>query len=144
MTERDRDPVESDLEHEIHRALRALPPPRAPRSLAPRIMASIKSDGSMDRWVDGSMAWRSWPLHWQLLSLVGACSLIIAVAFAVSRAQSWVAGLTATRAVVGLWQTCFEPVAMPLVILTAVMCTACALIVAALKHVAWEGREISH
>lgn len=136
----------AELEREVHRALRDLPIVRAPLSLAPRVMQAVLAAPERGYGAPANLRldWRSWRLEWQLLYLVSALSLLIAVAMAVPRAQSWIAGLTTTRAVTALWQMFLEPIAMPLVIWTAVMCTACALIVAALKHVAWEGREMSH
>jgi hypothetical protein len=124
----------AELEREVHRALRDLPIVRAPLSFAPRVMQAVLA----------APGWRGWRLEWQLLYLVSACSLLIAVAIAVPRAVSWVGGLATTRALLLTWQIFLEPIAMPIVSGTAVLCTACALIVAALKHVAWEGREISH
>ena len=122
------------LEREIHVALGRLPLVRAPHSLAPRVMRAVRA---------GSAGWRAWPLEWQLLSLVGAGSLVIACGVGLPVAQSWLSNLTAARAAAALWHTFLAPVAAPVVILTTVMCTASALIVAALKHLAWEGREIS-
>ena len=115
-------PDRHDLEREIHQALRSLPTPRAPRSLAPRVMQAVAAAARTQT------GWRRWPLQWQMLACVVACSA---------------AGLAITRAAVVLWQTFAAPIVAPLAILTVVMCAACALIAAALKHVAWEGQETS-
>lgn len=135
-----------ELEREVHRALRDLPIVRAPLSLAPRVMQAVRVGAERGYGVPASqmLDWRSWRLEWQLVYLVSAISLLIAVAIAVPRAVSWVGGLATTRALALTWQMFLEPIALPVVIWTGVMCTACALIVAALKHVAWEGREMSH
>jgi hypothetical protein len=125
------------LEREIHDALRRLPILRAPRSLAPRVMQAVAAAAR------AQAGWRRWPLQWQMLGLVVACSAIVAVALGVSIATAWLGSLESTRAAVVLWQTFVAPAAVPLAILTAVMCAACALLAAALKHVAWEGRETS-
>jgi hypothetical protein len=126
-----------ELEREIHEALRRLPTPRAPGSLAPRVMQAVAAAAR------AQTGWRRWPLQWQLLGLVVACSTIVAVALGASVATVWIGSLASTRAAVVLWQTFVAPAAVPLAILTAVMCAACALLAAALKHVAWEGRETS-
>ena len=126
------------LEREIHNALRRLPQPRAPRSLAPRVMYAIAAAARPQA------GWRLWALHWQLLGLVAACSTAVALVVAGSYLAGWVSGLATTRAVVTLWQMFAAPYVLPVVALTAVMCVACALIGAALKHVAWEGQEIPH
>jgi hypothetical protein len=126
------------LEREIHAALRRLPLPRAPRSLAPRVLQAIALAARP------AAGWRQWALHWQLLGLIAACSTAIAVVVAGSLFAGWVGGLEATRAVVTIWQTFVAPYAIRLVALTAVMCAASALLAAALKHVAWEGQEMPH
>lgn len=130
--------TERDLEREIHDALRRLPQPRAPRSLAPRVMQAIAAAARPNA------GWRQWALHWQLLGLVAACSTAVALVVAGSSLAGWISGLATTRAVVTLWQMFAAPYVLPVVALTAVMCVACALIGAALKHVAWEGQEIPH
>lgn len=129
---------ERELEQEIHEALRRLPQPRAPRSLAPRVMQAIAAAARPEA------GWRLWALHWQLLGLVLACSTAIALVIGGSLVAGWFGNLATTRAVVTLWQTFVAPYALPVVALTAVMCVACALLAAALKHVAWEGQEMPH
>ena len=126
------------LEREIHDALRRLPLPRAPRSLAPRVMQAIAVA------VRPQAGWRHWALHWQLLGLVVACSTAIALVIGGSLLTGWIGSLATTRALVALWQMFIAPYALPALAFTAVMCVACALLAAALKHVAWEGQEIPH
>jgi hypothetical protein len=127
----------ADLERRVHRALRALPGPRAPHSLAPRVMAAIAAAAR------APVGWRRWPLHYQLLSVVAACSLVLVLALGLPLVEAWVAGLTAARMAAALWQTLVAPIAASVIVLIAVMGTACALLFAALKHVAWEGQEAS-
>jgi hypothetical protein len=129
---------EQELEREIHDALRRLPQPRAPRSLAPRVMQAIAGAARPQA------GWRHWALHWQLLGLVVACSTAIALVIGGSLFTGWIDSLATTRALVALWQTFLAPYVLPLVALTVVMCVASALLAAALKHVAWEGQEIPH
>jgi hypothetical protein len=129
---------EERLEREIHEALRRLPLPRAPRSLAPRVMQAIAAAAARPE-----TGWRHWALHWQLLGLVLAFSTAVAVVIGSTLLAGWVGNLAATRAVVTLWQTFVAPYALVAVALTAVMCVASALLAAALKHVAWEGQETS-
>ena len=130
-------PDRHDLEREIHQALRSLPTPRAPRSLAPRVMQAVAAAARTQT------GWRRWPLQWQMLAFVVACSAAAVVVLGTSVASAWIGGLAITRAAVVLWQTFAAPIVAPLAILTVVMCAACALIAAALKHVAWEGQETS-
>ncbi len=132
------DLVDRDLEREIHAALRRLPAPRAPHSLAPRVMQAVVAASATRE------GWRQWPLAWQLLGLVAACCTAAALALAIPLTADWMASLPAARAAAALWQTFIAPIATPVLVLTAVMFAASALLVAALKHVAWEGQESSH
>jgi hypothetical protein len=54
----------SDLEREMHEALRRLPPPRAPGSLAPRVMAAVRARREAP-WHARPMA--TWPVELQVL-----------------------------------------------------------------------------
>jgi hypothetical protein len=67
------DPAE--LERLMHRALRALPEPRAPRTLLPRVLAAVAAEASRP-WY--GRAWASWPLHWQLVSAAVAIMVMAA------------------------------------------------------------------
>jgi RNA polymerase sigma-70 factor (ECF subfamily) len=132
------------LEREIHDALRRLPEPRAPRTLAPRVMQAVAAAAQTvapATPASSAPGWRQWPLQWQLLGLVAASSMAAALVLALPLASAWIGSLPVTRAAAALWQTFVAPVAAPVLIFTAVMGTACALLVGALKHVAWEGQE---
>lgn len=125
---------ERELEREIHAALRALPSPRAPVSLAPSVMAAVMA---------GSASWRRWPLPARIIGAAAACALAAVVLAVVPAAGAWVSGLAAARAAAALWTTLIAPLAAPVIIFTAVMGTASVLLMAAIKHVAWEGQEAS-
>ena len=63
-----------ELESLIHRRLAELPPPRAPQTLAPRVMARIRRR-RQSPWF--GQPWIAWPRVWQVVSLilfVGLCS----------------------------------------------------------------------
>jgi hypothetical protein len=126
-----------ELEREIGDALRRLPAPRAPATLAPRVMRAVAAAASREA------GWRRWRLEWQLLSVCATGALALALVVALPLVEQWIAALPAARAVVALWDVFVAPVAAPFVAWTAVMCTACALLIAGLKHVAWEGQEVS-
>jgi hypothetical protein len=66
------DPVE--LERVTDRALRALPAPRAPRTLLPRVLAAVAAEASRP-WY--ARAWLSWPLHWKLVSAATAAVIVV-------------------------------------------------------------------
>ena len=131
------DPVDRDLERQIHAALTALPGPRAPRSLAPRVMQAVAMAAS----AKADAGWRAWPLHWQLAALVMGLSTAVGITVGVRLFSTLITARPAAHAALTFWNTHIAPAAMPIVGFTAVMCAACALLLAALKHVAWEGRE---
>lgn len=55
-----------DLESLIHRRLAELQPPRAPRTLAPRVMAQIRRR-QQSPWY--GQPWIAWPRAWQVVSV---------------------------------------------------------------------------
>ena len=64
-----------DLESLIHRRLAELPPPKAPRTLAPRVMAQVRRRRESP-WY--GRPWIAWPRVWQVVSvglLLGLCAL---------------------------------------------------------------------
>lgn len=64
-----------ELESRIDRTLRALPPPRAPHALLPRIMAAV---ATADRpWY--ARGWRHWPAGWQLATAATGAVLLAAL-----------------------------------------------------------------
>jgi hypothetical protein len=131
-----------DLERQVERALRQLPSPRAPHTLAPRVMRAVAAAASAA--VAPMAGWRQWAPIWQAATLVAALSIALSILLAVPVAASWVANLAVARATASLWREFAAPLAIPAITVVAVMCTACALLVAGLKHVAWEGQRTSH
>jgi hypothetical protein len=71
------DPAE--LERLTDRALRALPTPRAPRTLLPRVMAAVAAEASRP-WY--ARAWLNWPLQWQVVSAAAAAVIVVGAATA--------------------------------------------------------------
>ena len=139
----------ADLERLIDRELRALPPPPAPRTLLPRVMAAVDASRHQP-WY--SRAWRTWPIGWQVASVAllvgvvaGAAALLPALRSAAT-ALSVVAGLgggvaettrdveVATSAVRVLWRTLVAPVVPYAFALVSLMCVACAVFGTALNH----------
>jgi hypothetical protein len=128
----------TDLERQIDRALSRLPQPRAPRTLAPRVMQAVAALQALGARVD--TGWRQWSLAWRMLALVLACSLVAAMAVGLPIASAWLADQASARAALAIWRTCLAPLAIPAVVVMAAMFTTCALLVAALKSLVWEGR----
>jgi hypothetical protein len=138
--------------------LRQLPMPSAPRTLLPRVMAAA------DRWARRpwyARAWFTWPLVWQAASIAvlcvlgaGAVTLLPSVEGAAVRiATGYIAGVggnavdiigrvdVTMNAALILWRTVVRPLAPYAFALIALMCLACAVLGAALNHVAF-GRAV--
>jgi hypothetical protein len=133
----------AELERQVDRALRRLPPPRAPRALAPRVMQAIAAGPRAAAAAAGG-GWRHWSLGRQVLGLAAACWMAATMALGLPIASRWIGDLAGMRAAVALWQTFVAPIAVPAIAVVAVMCMAGALLVAALKYVAWERQWTVH
>ncbi len=138
----------ADDRDDLERALQALPTPRAPETLLPRVMAAIEAPPAP---VHGR-PWFTWAPEWQIASLT-AVIIVIAVAAlllpnadvalrfgvglledvkpgATTGVQDAVAFASATRM---LWQALFQPVLGYVVIWILLMSLACAAFGAALS-----------
>lgn len=147
---------QDDLERLIDRELRALPAPRAPRSLLPRVMAAVAARHVMPWYRRG---WANWPPLWQVASLVAVVALSAGVvvswpylstvaatlrpdvgAFVPSQVRALTGavaeGLDATRV---LWRVLVEPVIGYVVAFVLTMFLACVAFGTALDRVALGG-----
>jgi len=144
----------SDLETLADRTLRALPLPRAPYTLLPRVLLAVQQ-WSLRPWY--ARAWLTWPLAWQVSSIVvlilvvaaGAALLPNAQAAVTTSSSRLVPGLignaariakgieVTTNVVVSLWRVLFEPFIGYVFALVVMMCLACAAFGAALNHAAF-------
>lgn len=126
------DPV--DLDERLDNALRELPPPRAPRSLLPRVLAA-----TVDRTPQGSVSgWLTWPLGWRIASIAllivsgaGLSMLFSAPPQGVSHATKTAGEIVTVVRVV--WDVMLQPIATYLFILGISLAFACALAWAALE-----------
>lgn len=141
----------SDLERLADRALRALPAPRAPRTLLPRVLAAVAAEASRP-WY--ARAWLSWPLGWQIVSGAAAALVVVAATMAgPSMAAVMLDAATSTSLPVSssvaavvreagaawdavriVWRV-IEPAAQIMAVLLLVMSAACVAIGAALDRV---------
>jgi hypothetical protein len=132
----------------LDQALQALPTPRAPRTLLPRVMAAVEAQPEPVR----GRPWFTWAPEWQALSLTAVVVLVATAAFlapyadvawtfgfgvlervrpdAASGVHDAVAFATAARM---LWQALFQPVLGYVVIWILLMSLACAAFGAALS-----------
>lgn len=127
----------ADLEQRVDRELRRLPPPRAPHTLLPRVLAAVEA------WVNRpwyTRAWFTWPLGWQVAS-VALLALAIAGVWMLPPAPPSV--VVTTNAGRVLWRTMIEPFLAYAFVIVVIMCLACAAFGAALSYVFVERAEQS-
>ncbi|MCC6161776.1 MAG: hypothetical protein IT182_00300 [Acidobacteria bacterium] len=146
---------EGALERQVQRALAALPPPRAPRTLRPRVMAAVTP-------VVGR-PWFTWPWPVQVAAATALClvvgvlvwqwpALVAAIAPSlpapVHEGTTRVVALAeANHALMKLlqltWTGVVAPVARFALVISVLLCTACAVCLAALSRVALGGASQS-
>jgi hypothetical protein len=103
----------------LDRELKGLPPPRAPQTLLPRVMAAV---AEREERAPAATGWFTWPLSWRLASVAlvacvgyGVWWLLSAPPAGVSQAAR-TAGETATVARV-IWDVLLQPIATYIFIL---------------------------
>ena len=143
--------VEFDPQDPLIRALRALPEPRAPKTLAPRVMAAVRA--RMAR--PAPQTWFDWSLGWRVGSVAGAVVTLLAVVLAwpmavaalqpvSDAAGGWLsAGLHRAEVTLNvaavLFRAVWYPLVLPFLIFVTVMTIACATVGAVLGRVALGG-----
>ena len=142
----------ADLEALAHRRLAQLPPPRAPETLAPRVLAAVRRPRRRPWYL---CSWFDWPRTIQAASAAAVAVLLWLAGSTVEQAAGGaeeLAGGLAARidgAVAGageisriarvLWRVFLEPSAGYLIAVIGVMCAAGAVFCIALTRVLWEG-----
>jgi hypothetical protein len=148
----------TDLAKQVDGALRALPTPKAPRTLVPRVMAAVEL--SLAPWY--RRAWVTWPAVWQVAS-AAALALLVVAFWSLARLGSEagaVADIIGSRATVAmpgslvtfvtwagslidasriLWRVIVEPILGYVVMFIVVMSVACVAFGTALNRVALGG-----
>ena len=143
----------SDLESLIQRKLAALPAPKAPGTLLPRIMAEVRrtrrSRKRRRSWIGGVRQWPAVRLAaWTVLILMGG--LFVDWTSGGWLGNAWGGFLTtAEKSAIGtgatvrearvLWRVFLEPIAAYLVLWVSAMWVFFALLWEALRSVLWEG-----
>ena len=126
------DPV--DLDELLDRELKALPAPRAPRTLLSRVMAETVDRASLPR----QTGWFTWTIAWQALSVLALVAIVVGAWMFATRPPSGVTNVartaqeTATVARV-FWDVLLQPVATYIFILGVLLAFACAAAWAALE-----------
>lgn len=144
----------ADLEDFVHQELRRLPPPLAPHTLLPRVLAAVH-EWTLRPWY--ARAWFTWPIWWQAASiaaLVGivaggvvlAPSALEAVPDSIAARASGVKAAVATlvrhadttvTAARILWRTLVAPFVPYVFMVVVLMCLACAAFGTALNRAAF-------
>src|SRR4051812_27753738 len=117
------------LERHVHGELRRLPLPGAPPTLLPRILAAV------DAWARKpwyTRAWFTWPIGWQIASIVSVVLAAIGLWMLPSAPPALVVTTSAGRV---LWRTMVEPFLVYAFVIIVLMCLACAAFGAALSYV---------
>lgn len=79
---------ERDLEELVDRGLKAVPPPRAPRTLLPSVMRAIRAAAERP-WY--ARPWVTWPSGWRLASVMALLVLLAGAALIVPAVQPYAA-----------------------------------------------------
>jgi hypothetical protein len=147
--------IPDDLERLTEHRLRALPLPRAPHTLLPRVMAAVQM---LSRpWY--ARTWFTWPLAGQLLSAGIVMSIVIGLWWVSPAIQAATDGLTSSVTARALapfsgvaeqagqvwlaarvfWHAGLQTLVSILFVLVLIMCAACAAFGAVLDRVALGG-----
>jgi hypothetical protein len=147
-----------ELERFVSRHLRALPMPRAPLTLLPRVLAAARA-WSERPWY--AREWLTWPLIWQLGSVALLLLTIGGGAVAVPTMQSIMAEATSsigsaiqldlprltggvdvsTNALRVIWRALVQPFLPYAFVVVVLMCGACATVVFVLNRIVF-GRAL--
>ena len=147
-----------ELERFVSRHLRALPMPRAPRTLLPRVLAAARA-WSERPWY--AREWLSWPLIWQLGSVALLLLTVVGGTVAVPTVQSIIAEATSAigsriemdlprltggfdvsaNALRVIWHALVQPFLPYAFVVVVLMCGACATVVFVLNRVVF-GRAL--
>jgi hypothetical protein len=147
-----------ELERFVGRRLRALPAPRAPRTLLPRVVAAARA-WSARPWY--AREWFAWPIAWQIGSLALLAAMCGAAAVVIPAAQLMLAGASSslartiaidvphvseslqisTSAMRVIWRALVQPFLPYVFAIVVLMCGACASVVLALNRVVF-GRAL--
>jgi hypothetical protein len=145
-----------DLERLIDRELQALPSPRAPKTLLPRVMRAVRAAAPVVP--ARATGWSTWPVAWRTgalaaavvaLGLVTFWPLLLSLADAALAHTNSAAGARLSAVLHGIgdvvaavhvvWRVLLQPVAIFVLAIIAVMSAACAVFGTALGRVALGG-----
>lgn len=125
----------ADLDRRLDRELNALPRPRAPHTLLPRVMAAAARQAA--RPAATPTGWSTWPKAWQAAASVAVLAVGAAVAWLLAAPPAPVAEMAQTAGETAalmrvLWDVLLQPAAPYLLVLGVAFALACAAAWAAL------------
>jgi len=143
--------VDFDPHDPVIRALRALPQPRAPRTLALRVMAAVRA--RLDH--PAPRTWFEWPLGWRVGSVAGSVAVLAGVVLAwpavagllqptvdavTDQAASVLHRVVVALSVAGVFfRAVWYPLVLPFVVFVTVMTIVCATLGAVIDRLALGG-----
>ena len=141
----------ADLEKSVDEALKALPSPRAPGNLLPRVLLAVQQ-AALRPWY--TREWLSWPRGWQVASAAALLVLLAAVTSGLplaletaqtsslsrevvrpagAAAQQLAAGVRAAELV---WQVLLQPVVSAAALVFLLMASICVVVGVVISRVA--------
>jgi len=140
--------VDFDPQDPLIRSLLALPAPRAPRTLAPRVMAAVQARLARP----GPQTWFDWPMAWKVGSVTGAVAMVAAVVLAWPVLLEWLRPLSGAisaraggawhEAIVALsvagvfFRAVWYPLVLPFLVFVTAVTIVCATVGAVLGRLA--------
>ncbi len=152
-----------ETEDAVHRALRALPPPRAPHTLLPRVMAAVAQQQNAMPARLAPRTWAAWPVLWQVASVAALLLLSTGILLvwpavwtvvssysttawsaAAPRVLNLAAGVSSVATLGSIvWNVFLQPIVGYVMVWILLMSVACTAFGAALGRVALGGASQS-
>ncbi len=131
-----------DREDALGQALRAMPSPRAPHTLAPRVMALVQARLAQRDGARPAPTWFEWPVWAQLASVAGFVALVASAALvwpSLERVVSDLVAVDAVRVTAVVYRAVWQPLVWWLLAATTATFLLCATFGALLTRVALGG-----
>lgn len=131
-----------DREDALGQALRAMPSPQAPHTLAPRVMALVHAQLAGRHNPRPVRTWFEWSVWAQVASMVGFVALVASVALmspALERVITEVTSVNAVRVTTMFFRAVWQPLVLWLVVAVTATLLVCATVGALLTRVALGG-----
>ncbi len=131
-----------DREDALGQALRAMPSPSAPRTLAPRVMALVQARLAHRSTQPSTPTWFEWPIWAQVASMVGFVVVVASAALlspSLERVFTEITSVDAVRVTTVFFRSVWQPLVSWLVVAVTATLLVCATVGALLTRVALGG-----